>query len=213
MIQLTDGSAPGDPEVDFPEGKSASGEDEAFELLRDVVASLNHPHLPGLKSQMRKRQRNFTEKRYGYGGFLQFCKAAQARGYVDMEWDDIAGAYILGPPGSLEKPASAGGEPPAEARADEARADEAPSGRGRATPLIAVPPLADDAPTEPTPVVEAEPPAVVEAAEDASSETPPAEKKKRAPRKSTAKPKATRKTTAKTTAKRSPRTSKTAAKE
>jgi uncharacterized protein (TIGR00288 family) len=202
VISLTDGSAPGDPEVDLPQGKAAaSGEDEAFELLRDIVSSLNHPHLPGLKSQMRKRQRNFTEKRYGYGGFLQFCKAAQARGYVDMEWDDNAGAYILGPAGSLEKPASAGAETEASAP--------------KKTPLIMVPSLAsdDDAPTEPTPVIEAEVVDVVVGAEDTSADTPPAEKKKRAPRKSKAKPKATRKSTAKTTAKRAPRASKSAAKE
>ena len=201
VISLKDGSAPGDPEVGFPEGKSASAEDEVFELLRDVVASLGNPHLPGLKSQMRKRQRNFTEKRYGYGGFLQFCKAAQARGYVDMEWDEAAGAYVLGPAGTLEKSTSV------------APAEEAPRvEKGRPTPLIVVPPPAsdDDAPTEPTPVIDVE---VVEVAEDVSEEAPPAEKKKRAPRKSTAKPKATRKATAKTTAKRAPRTSKAAAKE
>jgi uncharacterized protein (TIGR00288 family) len=201
LIKLTDGSAPGDPEVDFPEGKSASGEDEVFELLRDVVTTLGHPHLPGLKSQMRKKQRNFTEKRYGYGGFLQFCKAAQARGYVDMEWDETAGAYILGPAGSLQKPAAA----EVQAVADEP---------ARATPLIVVQTVQDDTPTEPTPVVEAEVIDAVEAAEDASSEADAAPaKKKRAPRKSTAKPKSTRKTTAKTTSKRAPRAPKAAPKE
>src|SRR5688572_27297912 len=35
VIELDPGSAPGDPEVDFPAG--TSGDDEAFELLRDVV--------------------------------------------------------------------------------------------------------------------------------------------------------------------------------
>jgi uncharacterized protein (TIGR00288 family) len=210
VISLTDGSAPGDPEVDFPQGKSASADDEAFELLRDVVTSLNHPHLPGLKSQMRKRQRNFTEKRYGYGGFLQFCKAAQARGYVDMEWDDNAGAYILGPAGSLEKPAASAVS--TDGAAESAPADPTPTRTPAKTPLIVVPALAadDDAPTEPTPVIEAE---VVDVTDGAPAETPPAEKKKRAPRKSTAKPKATKKTTAKTTAKRAPRASKSAAKE
>jgi hypothetical protein len=93
VIKLTTGSAPGDPEVDFPEG--TSGDEEAFELLRDVVAGLGSPFLPGLKDEMRKRMRDFTEKRYGYGGFLQFCKAAQAKGYIDMTWDDKAEAYVL----------------------------------------------------------------------------------------------------------------------
>lgn len=93
VIELTPGSAPGDPEVEFPEGKS--GDEEAFELLRDVVAQLGSPHLPGLKAEMRKRRPDFTEKRYGYGGFLQFCKAAQAQGYVDMTWDEEAEAHVL----------------------------------------------------------------------------------------------------------------------
>jgi uncharacterized protein (TIGR00288 family) len=93
VLQLTDGTAPGDPEVDNPDADAAV--EEAFALLRDIVTALGTPHLPGLKNELRKRQRNFTEKRYGYGGFLQFCKAAQARGYVDMEWDDEADAYVL----------------------------------------------------------------------------------------------------------------------
>jgi uncharacterized protein (TIGR00288 family) len=93
VIKLTTGSAPGDPAVDFPE--DVSGDEEAFELLRTVVAELGSPHLPGLKNEVRKRRRDFTEKRYGYGGFLQFCKAAQARGYIDMEWDGEAGDYVV----------------------------------------------------------------------------------------------------------------------
>ena len=93
VVRLTTGSAPGDPEVDFPQG--AAGQEEAFALLRDVVASLGTPQLPGLKSEMRKRQRDFTEKRFGYGGFLQFCKAAQAAGYVEMDWDDKAETYSV----------------------------------------------------------------------------------------------------------------------
>lgn len=93
-IRLTPGSAPGDPAVDFPDGVSGDDED-AFELLRDVVAELKSPRLAGLKNEVRKRRRAFSEKRYGYGGFLQFCKAAQARGYIEMEWDEEAGDYVL----------------------------------------------------------------------------------------------------------------------
>jgi len=196
VIKLTDGTAPGDPEVDFAEGKS-SEEEEAFELLRDVVTSLGHPRLPGLKNQMRRRKRNFSEKKYGYGGFLQFCKAAQARGYVDMEWDEDSGAYILGPAGSLQKPE--GAEPAAEAA--EAAGDEPVT--AKASPLIAVAPPAEKA-------VEPEPPAlvVVEATDDTSAEaeTPAPDKKKRAPRKSPAKPKSTaKKSPAKPRAKRAPK--------
>jgi uncharacterized protein (TIGR00288 family) len=93
VVQLNTGSAPGDPEVDFPQATS-SGKD-AFELLRSVVSDLGSPHLSGLKDEVRKRKRGFTEKRLGYGGFLQFARAAHANGYIDMEWDEEAGDYRL----------------------------------------------------------------------------------------------------------------------
>jgi uncharacterized protein (TIGR00288 family) len=210
VIQLTDG-APGDPAVDFPEAKTGakSGEEEAFALLRDVVASLGSPQLPGLKNQLRRRQRGFTEKRYGYGGFLQFCKAAQARGYVDMEWDDTKGVYVLGPAGSLPKP-----QPDERTPADEEPAR---------TPLIAVPAPADEPPVEREPVAEAEPVLEAEVLDvsdatddteaEAEAEAPAPAKKKRTPRKSTAKPRTSNKAAAKTKAKRTPRASKTAAKD
>jgi hypothetical protein len=46
---------------------------------------------------MRKREPDFSEKAHGYGGFLQFCKAARARGIVDMSWDEDADDYVLTP--------------------------------------------------------------------------------------------------------------------
>jgi uncharacterized protein (TIGR00288 family) len=103
VIQLAPGSAPGDPEVDFPHDKS--GGDEAFDLLRAVVAELGSPHLSGLKDEVRKRRRNFTEKRFGYGDFLQFCKAAESGGYVQMEWDEKADDYIVRPVEAKPSPA------------------------------------------------------------------------------------------------------------
>jgi len=115
VIELKPGTAQGDPEVDFPEG--ASGDDEAFELLRDVVSGLESPHLSGLKSELRKRRRDFSEKRYGYGGFLQFVKAAQAQGYVDLEWDDKAEDYVLRPTdGKPTEPAPEPAKKPARRR-------------------------------------------------------------------------------------------------
>lgn len=120
VIELRPGTAPGDPEVDFPPG--VSGEDEAFELLRGSVAELGSPHLSGLKSAVRKRRRDFTEKRYGYGGFLQFCRAAQAKGYVELVWDDKADdytVYAVGSPAAANSAASATPakeEPPGRAR-------------------------------------------------------------------------------------------------
>jgi hypothetical protein len=55
-------------------------------------------HLSGLKDEMRKRQPDFSEKRFGYAGFLQFVKAADARGYIDYEWSDEADGYLLTAP-------------------------------------------------------------------------------------------------------------------
>jgi uncharacterized protein (TIGR00288 family) len=97
VIELSTGSAKGDPEVGFPE--AGSNEEDAFELLRSVVADLQAeqgaPPLSGLKDQLRKRQPEFSEKSFGFGGFLQFCKAARTRGLIDMEWDDAADDYVL----------------------------------------------------------------------------------------------------------------------
>ncbi|MGD9990828.1 NYN domain-containing protein [Pseudonocardia sp.] len=89
VVELRQGSAQGDPEVSFPEVGSADG--DAFALLVDVVRGLQGPdgvQLSGLKDQMRKRVPDFTEKRYGFNGFLSFAKAARARGLVAMEWDE-----------------------------------------------------------------------------------------------------------------------------
>ena len=97
IVELSPGAAKGDPEVGFPE--AGSGEDAAFDLLRVVVADLEArsgpPPLSGLKNQLRKRQPEFSEKAFGFGGFLQFCKAARTRGIVSMEWNDEADDYVL----------------------------------------------------------------------------------------------------------------------
>ncbi|HVM18419.1 MAG TPA: NYN domain-containing protein [Egibacteraceae bacterium] len=99
VIELSTGSAKGDPEVGFPE--ESTSEEDAFELLRTVVGELSErdgpPPLSGLKDQLRNRQPEFSEKEFGFGGFLQFCKAARARGLIDMEWDDGADDYVLRP--------------------------------------------------------------------------------------------------------------------
>jgi uncharacterized LabA/DUF88 family protein len=96
VVELSEGSAKGDPEVSLP---SHGGEKEAFELLRDVVQGLESrgepPHLSGLKNQVRKVQPDFSEKKYGYRGFLQFCKAAETQGLVSLEWDDDAEDYVI----------------------------------------------------------------------------------------------------------------------
>lgn len=97
VIQLKAGSAGGDPYVEF--SSDGGGEEKAFDLLHDVVAELEGrdgaPPLSGLKNELRKRKRGFSEKNYGYAGFLQFVKAADARGVVDLEWDDETEDYYL----------------------------------------------------------------------------------------------------------------------
>jgi uncharacterized protein (TIGR00288 family) len=99
VIELSPGPVKGDPQVSFP--AEADDEKTAFALLRSVVEKLTAksgpPHLSGLKNQLRKVLPDFSEKRFGYGGFLQFCKAGRARGVIEMDWDDDADDYIVRP--------------------------------------------------------------------------------------------------------------------
>jgi uncharacterized protein (TIGR00288 family) len=99
-VELRESSRPGDPEVGFA-ATGADGEEAAFELLRETVERLTKrsgpQHLSGLKSQLRKQQPDFSEKRFGYGGFLQFCKAGRARGVIDMEFDGAIDDYVVRP--------------------------------------------------------------------------------------------------------------------
>ncbi len=99
LVALTAGPGQGDPEVSFP--TEVGDEQTAFTLLRSVVDQLiaksGPPHLSGLKTQLRKVDPEFSEKRFGYGGFLQFCKAARARGLIEMDWDEDAEDYIVRP--------------------------------------------------------------------------------------------------------------------
>ena len=98
VLQVNAGSAQGDPEVTL--AAAGSDEDAAFALLADTVTRLSAKgtvHLSGLKTQLRRSQPDFSEKKFGYGGFLQFCKAARARGVIDMDFDDADEDYIVRP--------------------------------------------------------------------------------------------------------------------
>ena len=96
VIELVPGAAAGDPEVSLP---SRGGETEAFTLLRTVVTELQSrggpPVLSGLKDQIRKVQPDFSEKKYGYRGFLQFCRAAETHGLISLAWNDDAEDYLV----------------------------------------------------------------------------------------------------------------------
>jgi uncharacterized protein (TIGR00288 family) len=97
VVELGPGTAEGDPSVQFP--TDGGSEEQAFEILRDTVAEIEQragsPPLSGLKDQLRRREPSFSEKDFGYGGFLQFVKAAAAKGIVDLHWDDEAEDYFL----------------------------------------------------------------------------------------------------------------------
>jgi uncharacterized protein (TIGR00288 family) len=98
VVELGEGTNTGDPTVTFP--TQADERDAAFALLRSVVdklAAKSPPHLSGLKNQLRKVQPDFSEKKFGYGGFLQFTKAAAQRGLVDLEYDNDADDYVVRP--------------------------------------------------------------------------------------------------------------------
>jgi hypothetical protein len=96
MIELSDGPAHGDPEVAFP--SEGGQEEKSFALLRQVVTKTGKGKpvpLSGLKDRMRKMEPSFSEKTFGYRGFLQFCKAAAAREAIAMDWDQESEDYLL----------------------------------------------------------------------------------------------------------------------
>ena len=98
VVRLDDSGRQGDPDVSFPpEGR---GEKEAFGLLAKIV--LDAPKgdtvpLSRLKDDMRKMDESFSERTFGYSGFLQFVKAANAKGIVGLSFDEESGAYNVGP--------------------------------------------------------------------------------------------------------------------
>jgi hypothetical protein len=92
VVELTVGSAKGDPEVALPEH---GDREAAFALLRAVVLEDGPVALSGLKNRVRKVSPGFSEKKLGYRSFLQFCKAAATSGVVELEWDSHADDYLL----------------------------------------------------------------------------------------------------------------------
>lgn len=96
VIVLAEGAAKGDPEVNLPAGGKEEG--DAFQLLVNVVKDLQKAGpvaLSGLKDQLRKQDSGFSEKAFGYTGFLQFVRAAENRGSVSLAWDDDQDGYLV----------------------------------------------------------------------------------------------------------------------
>jgi hypothetical protein len=96
VVELSAGSAKGDPEVALPEH---GDREAAFVLLRTVVADLagadGSVALSGLKNRVRKVAPDFSEKKLGYRSFLQFCKAAATSGAVELNWSAEADDYLV----------------------------------------------------------------------------------------------------------------------
>ncbi len=95
ILTTAPGPAAGDPEIAVAEG---GGEKAAFDLLVKVVtaeAKRGRVQLSGLKNKLRNEVDDFSEKTYGFSGFLQFVKAAQTRGLVTLTWDDDLEDYLL----------------------------------------------------------------------------------------------------------------------
>ncbi|MCL1588630.1 MAG: NYN domain-containing protein, partial [Actinomycetia bacterium] len=98
VVRLDASGRQGDPEVSFPSERR--GEMEAFVLLEKIVlaAPKGEPvPLSRLKDDMRKKDESFSERSLGYSGFLQFVRAANARGIVDLSFDEKSGSYNVGP--------------------------------------------------------------------------------------------------------------------
>jgi hypothetical protein len=68
-------------------------------MLSSIVAEAGGRTVPlsRLKDDMRKKDDSFSERTFGYSGFLQFVKAANAKGIVDLSFDEESGSYNVGP--------------------------------------------------------------------------------------------------------------------
>ncbi|NED98791.1 NYN domain-containing protein [Phytoactinopolyspora halotolerans] len=94
VVELAEGPAKGDPEVSLPEH---GDREDAFKLLRAVLSDHGDGSaaLSGLKNLLRKVRPAFSEKKLGYRSFLQFCKAAETSGAVQLTWDPKLDDYVL----------------------------------------------------------------------------------------------------------------------
>ena len=103
VVELVGGKR--DPEVDLVTGDGPA--QVAFDLLVSVVVEAGGGGkgrkkgvaMSGLKTELRRRDEDFSERALGYSGFLQFCRAAAAKDLVTMAWDDNRGDYLLSPVG------------------------------------------------------------------------------------------------------------------
>lgn len=92
-----DRDRPGNPVVRL--SADTQSQSEAFQLLVAAVKEQSvrggWAPMSGLKSWMTDQQSGFTERALGYRSFLEFCRAAQARGLVTI--DRSGQQYRVGP--------------------------------------------------------------------------------------------------------------------
>lgn len=94
LVELTGPSR--DPEVDLlsDEGPVAAAFDLLVATVREEDEGKGVP-MSGLKTELRRRQAEFSERKIGFSSFRQFCKAAAAKELVDFRWEDERGDYVL----------------------------------------------------------------------------------------------------------------------
>ena len=95
VVETSPGPAAGDPVLSLASG---GGEEQAFARLAGAVGNGKRVPLSGLKDQIRKDDPDFSEKKFGFGGFLQFAKAAKNKGFVTLEFDEASGDWLVGVP-------------------------------------------------------------------------------------------------------------------
>ena len=72
VIELSEGSAKGDPRWTSPARRARTMHSSVPHRRRRDESRNGAPNLSGLKNRLRKRDPEFSEKTFGYGGFLQF---------------------------------------------------------------------------------------------------------------------------------------------
>ena len=102
VIELTEGSAKGDPEVSLPSHGGETG--RVRPALHTVVSRSGGARRSstalGSQEQAPQGAAGLQREEVRLPGFLQFVKAAETQGVVNLEWDPDDGDYVLGVPGA-----------------------------------------------------------------------------------------------------------------
>ena len=96
LVSLT--GADRDPDVELAGDEAAA--QHMLDLLSKILDDAKGKPLPlaGLKTELRKRDPEFSERRLGYGSFLQFCRAAAGHGAIALERNADDTDYVVTKP-------------------------------------------------------------------------------------------------------------------